>query len=129
MLKVMSEAPNCYIQCSHRATITLPMKKLAASQLFTQLLERLSSAPASGFFKVIQRQSAPKIIKLIREALLIFDRLVSYQLINASNLFTLTDHLKEAQCAKKVEEAKKHDTVRKDLPTYSADEVSKHSDE
>lgn len=40
----------------------------------------------------------------------------------------LPDYLKEAECAQK-SETKSHETVRKDLPTYSADDVSKHSDE
>lgn len=39
-----------------------------------------------------------------------------------------TAQLKEAKCAQKIT-TKKHETVRKDLPTFSAADVAKHSDE
>lgn len=62
-------------------------------------------------------------------AKLIFD---SYQLSSLIGLFIFTDQFKKAKCALRVDEpvaAKQHETVRKDLPTYSADDVAKHADE
>lgn len=54
---------------------------------------------------------------------------ISYQ-TNTSSLFILSDWLKEATCAEQIksEKLKEHETVKKDLPTYSREEIMKHSD-
>jgi hypothetical protein len=49
-----------------------------------------------------------------------------YHHSNTGRFILFADQLKEAKCAQ-IEP--KHETVRKDLPTYSADDVAKKSDE
>lgn len=49
--------------------------------------------------------------------------------IGKFNLIIDKNPIQEVNCAEKIDanKQKKHETVRKDLPTYSADDVSKHS--
>lgn len=56
--------------------------------------------------------------------------MTDYKFLNILSL-DLKNLLKpqEVLCAQKSNKLKQHEKVRKDLPTYSAEDVSKHSDE